>query len=360
VVCGSLLLVGGVLLLSEASIGARSKTWAGVILERTSRFYGSPSQLAVASLNLQEGTPDASDAPAKATAAPVASPLPAQPLPVPAPAVPPAPAPAATASAPVAAPPSGALKSCLAFVHIPKAAGSNVEGVIARAFGYNQVVENPGDCISMRKIEKVVRFWGMCDDRLQCETKKHCGWSGADCCYVNKSFVPPPTPNKGVDRCSFWHFPPAWDAQLAKAYSEDCDSFCVVREPLSRFLSHWRWRHFSKPSDCSPEVLEKYTQEKLGQAREDALLEDCHFTPQVYYAFQNGDHTAPRICRHIIKLEHLDAEFAPLMAQYNLEKVHLGKGKSRSSKKCDIVPTDATLKLIKDFYAADYKAFGYE
>ena len=34
-----------------------------------------------------------------------------------------------------------------------------------------------------------------------------------------------------------------------------------------------------------------------------------------------GDPTAPRICRHIIKLEHLDAEFAPLMAKYDLEKV---------------------------------------
>ncbi|CAE7463264.1 unnamed protein product [Symbiodinium natans] len=278
--------------------------------------------------------------------------VPAVPTLAPAPVL--APAPPATVSAADAP-----LKSCLAFVHIPKAAGSNVEGVIARAFGYNQVVENPGDCISMRKIEKTVRFWGMCDDRLQCESKKLCGWSGADCCYVNKSFVPQPTPNKGVDRCSFWHFPPAYDAQLAKTYSEDCDSFCVVREPLSRFLSHWRWRHFSKPADCSPEVLEKYTKEKLAQAREDVLLEDCHFTPQVYYAFQNGDPKAPRICRHIIKLEHLDAEFAPLMAQYNLEKVHLGKGKSRSSKKCDIVPTEATLQLVKEFYAEDYKAFGY-
>ncbi|CAJ1445736.1 unnamed protein product [Effrenium voratum] len=214
----------------------------------------------------------------------------------------------------------------------------------------------------MRKIEKHVRFWGMCDDRLRCETKKNCGWSGADCCYVNKSFEPRPKPNSGVDRCSFWHFPPALDPQLAAAYTDECDAFCVVREPFGRFLSHWRWRELrNKPSGCSAEALEKYTKEKLTRAKEhDVLLEDCHFVPQVFYAFHGGNPANGRICRHIIKLEHLQQEFPPIMEKYALQKVKLGKGKSRSSGACDVTPTDETIRMIKEeFYAEDYKAFGY-
>ena len=26
----------------------------------------------------------------------------------------------------------------------------------------------------------------------------------------------------------------------ASAYTKDCDAFCVVRDPVTRFLSHWR------------------------------------------------------------------------------------------------------------------------
>jgi len=247
-------------------------------------------------------------------------------------------------------------KSCLAFVHIPKAAGSNVEGRIADAFGYHQVVENPGDCISMRKIEKNVRFWGMCDDRLTCESKRVCGFSNADCCYTNKSFRPKPQKGSSDDRCSFWHFPPALDPVLASAYRDSCDAFCVVREPLSRFLSHWRWRHLGK-TGCSPEALEKFTKDKLAILETAVLHEDCHFVPQVYYAFDNGDPSGRRICKHIHKLETLNDAFPELMKKYDLEKVKL-KGHSRSSKACKIEPTEETVRLVKEYYAQDYKAFG--
>mmetsp|Transcript_35254 Transcript_35254/g.56705 ORF Transcript_35254/g.56705 Transcript_35254/m.56705 type:complete len:394 (+) Transcript_35254:119-1300(+) len=357
VVCVSLVLVAGAFLISEVSLTSRAKNWR-VVVQQTGAFLASQSAPAPApTLAPTETAPPAPPAPAPA-AAPVAVPDASQPT--------------AAAVAPTAEPqavvptepaqvgtPSSELKSCLSFIHIPKAGGSNVEGLIARAFGYNQVVENPGDCISMRKIEKDVRFWGMCDDRLKCETKKGCGWSNADCCYVNASFEPQPPKNTGKDRCSFWHFPPSLDPLLASAYTKDCDAFCVVRDPVTRFLSHWRWRHLGK-TGCSTEALEKYTKEKLELAKDkEILLEDCHFNTQVSYAFYGGNPANERICRHIIKLENLREELPPLLKKYNLDKIKVGKSKSRASQGCDIKPTEETMRLIKEFYAEDFKAFGY-
>lgn len=111
---------------------------------------------------------------------------------------------------------------------------------------------------------------------------------------------------------------------------------------------------------CSAEALEQYTKEKLGLAQEkEVLLEDCHFTPQVFYAFYGGNPANKRICRHIVKLENLRDEFPPLLEKYNLNKINVGKSKSRSSKGCDITPTEETKRLVKEFYADDFKAFGY-
>ncbi|CAE7947447.1 unnamed protein product, partial [Symbiodinium sp. KB8] len=114
-------------------------------------------------------------------------------------------------------PPRAPQKPCLSFIHIPKAGGSNIENLIAHAVGFHGVVENPPDCTVLRKMEGNARLWGMCDDRLQCASRKNCGWSCGDCCYVNASFVPVPTPKAQVDRCSFWHFPPSLDERLAGA-----------------------------------------------------------------------------------------------------------------------------------------------
>ncbi|CAK9038094.1 FHA domain-containing protein [Durusdinium trenchii] len=165
VVCASLVLVAGAFLLSEVSLTSRVRTWAGVMLEKSS--------------SKSTFLPGTQPSPVVETPAPQLATVTQAPQ-VPSPVATPTEAPkerGEVQGAPIEAAPR-ALKSCLSFVHIPKAGGSNIEGIIARAYGYNQVVENPGDCISMRKIEKDVRFWGMCDDRLRCETKKHCGWSG--------------------------------------------------------------------------------------------------------------------------------------------------------------------------------------
>merc|ERR1712217_136306 len=95
----------------------------------------------------------------------------------------------------------------------PKVAGTSIEK-LARA--------------NTNKIE-----WGKYDKVLTCKHPfKH---------------MPPQNENQTDCRlddgesCPLWHTPPRVDAVLAAAYA-GCDTFCIVRHPVDRMLSEFRWQ----------------------------------------------------------------------------------------------------------------------
>jgi len=199
------------------------------------------------------------------------------------------------------------------------------------------------------------RFWGACDDQIQCSsdnaTSTHCHFT---------------TRAGALGRCSRWHVPPGLDVTVAASYtrnpfdkSSTCDTFCVVRDPMQRSLSQFSWdiRFWEGNEErCNAESFEDWAARKLTGLN---LGVDCHYVPQVYYVFENGDYKHGRqICRHVIKTDDLETKFPSLMKQYDLD-VELAGPQLHSFGKCDLTPTPKTVEMVKTFYAGDYSAFGF-
>ncbi|CAE7506383.1 unnamed protein product [Symbiodinium microadriaticum] len=256
------------------------------------------------------------------------------------------------------------LKACLSFIHIPKTMGGTIEGALIEANRIHSTSEHPSCAVAARRGKIQHRLWGVCDDRIRCSNASGWPWQAGQrkwpSCRVPAS-PPASTPesirelvHKGVAGCSPWHFPPAFDAIVAASYMADCDSFCVVRDPMLRMLSQLRTMH-QLSEVCDPDMLEKFTRKALLLLD---LKNDCHFVPQVYYVFQDGDPTAPRICRHILKYDDIDSGFPMLMEKYGLGQTALRKHVHKSNH-CNVTPTAATVQMVKEFYSRDYEAFGF-
>ena len=77
-----------------------------------------------------------------------------------------------------------------------------------------------------------------------------------------------------------------------------------------------------RTSNCTSELFEDFVHKSLNQA---ASGNDCHFLPQVYYVFENGDYQHGKVLsRHILHLKRLNSEFPTLMARYGYQHVRLG------------------------------------
>ncbi|CAK9008764.1 Uncharacterized protein SCF082_LOCUS10005 [Durusdinium trenchii] len=244
------------------------------------------------------------------------------------------------------------MKSCLSFIHIPKNMGGTVEIAGNIAFGVNPADSNDtcANWAAGNRTSSNQRFWGYCDDHLNCSNRiniSHCG-------------VPAGT-DAPVDQCHFQHFPPAWDPTLAESYVQ-CDTFCILRHPVDRFISSFLWVHRNEDdlSYCSPKALETYAVKHLKDLSVHRnRLNGCLLVPQVYYVFEKGDPQQPQICRHVLHMDSIDHEFPALMKSYGLSVDLEGYWNHRSNDCHDFSPTRKTIKLVEDFYAQDYEAFGF-
>ena len=234
------------------------------------------------------------------------------------------------------------LKSCLTFIHIPKTMGGSIE--MSRVRSHGIVVDDMHfEATCMRERSRVMHlkhpkgfFWGACDPDLR---------------SLNTSEI-----------CPRHHIPPAWFEPLRTYFTEKCDSFCVVRHPVDRFISQyvwWRYWHARGPRNCSTDDLEKFAQESFAA---NATAQDCHLIPQVFYVFEEGKPEKPPICRHLLNMSSIKVDFPQLMKQYGLENVTLPDGKVHEFDlgKCSkVVPNAKTVEMVKSFYHQDYAAFGF-
>ncbi|CAK9032315.1 unnamed protein product [Durusdinium trenchii] len=124
--------------------------------------------------------------------------------------------------------------------------------------------------------------------------------------------------------CSVWHDPPSIDEQLAQVYA-NCSTFCVVRDPIMRFMSEYFYMSKHKRIQghwCDPVKFEEYANETMQRALEDPFIDDCHLVPQAFYLVSLDGH---RLCDHILRYEHLQSELPQLLKWYH----NLNESKTR-------------------------------
>ncbi|CAE7575921.1 unnamed protein product [Symbiodinium sp. CCMP2456] len=248
-------------------------------------------------------------------------------------------------------------KSCLSFIHIPKTAGGAVEGASLEAHGR----EAKPDSVCWGNSTNESPMWGRCDVNVWKCTNYSGGTRqkrGPLCLLPDNMPTSTPETIRNLalkDGCSPWHLPPAFEPSLARYYSEQCDSFCIVRDPMQRLISHMRMYHNLQV--CDQKKLESLTRSLLNKLD---LKDDCHGVPQVYYVFRDGNPNAQRICGNVLKYEELNQSFPRLMETYGISQVKSLPKLHENMGHCTVRPTPATISMVREFYARDYEAFGYE
>jgi len=215
---------------------------------------------------------------------------------------------------------------CLNFLHIPKVAGTSIEDQRFEAHG----VDGP--------------LWGRHAD-LKCSTSETCAAPGSTHCRMSENTC-----------CSSWHTPPSTDHMLAEVYRA-CETFCVVRDPVTRLASEFKYRG----GKCNSTEFAAFVAEKLVELKSDPYMSDCHFVPQTVYVFGNKgtqNPINPPFCQHVLRQESLTDDFNALMTQFGLP-LELEKH-SNPTNKCEIQASADVRKGIEEYYAADFSAFGYQ
>eukprot|EP00438_Fugacium_kawagutii_P028446 Skav226830 [mRNA] locus=scaffold606:320347:321168:+ [translate_table: standard] len=222
--------------------------------------------------------------------------------------------------------------SCLKFIHIPKTAGTSIE---------------------------MLGNWGRCDSNLTCSgrRKKKIFKLHADACYPLKD---------GDDAgCTLWHTPPSDDPLLAQSYS-CCNTFCVVRHPVDRWISeykfHLSYRTRHKRDPCSRKNLKAYSEELLEMFayKEIGYIRDCHLVPQTRYVIS---HDGKRLhCDHVIRFENLAEDFNGLMKAYGLpQRITRDKeAEVADDSHCRINISEAMKQWIYSRYYRDFEMLGYD
>ena len=189
------------------------------------------------------------------------------------------------------------------FIHVPKTGGSSVEDYLVRRFGSLSMVDR----------------------------HKREGVTGT-------GLISPITHLSALD--------------LEEILSNDIDfCFAIVRDPLKRIVSEYRWQqNSSKSSRLSFSTWLRLT---LGAARKEPRIYENHIRPQSEMITENAE---------IFRLEEgFEAlinrlDDVTMTVAKNVSMGHLLKHSAKTS--VDISREDA--ELVSSFYSSDYERFGYE
>jgi len=190
-----------------------------------------------------------------------------------------------------------------------------------------------------------------------------------------------PMPDK-MAACTV-HTPPV--ENVTKDYfSDGCTNFCVIRDPLERFISTFKFnfeslqkleRYDIAGRQCTIETFEKFAGKYLGDIGKIQVsgtygiptASDCHFVPQVYmvYGAKSKARAKTQYCHRILNASRLDNDFDGLMKEFGRdERLKDASAAFHSdSMRCPFDRRDvkqATKDKLFQIYQADYEAFNFD
>jgi hypothetical protein len=127
-------------------------------------------------------------------------------------------------------------------------------------------------------------------------------------------------------------------------------AFAVVRHPLDRLASEFRWR--SRISKTPPETFESWAKGAIMQAADNPYVCDNHVRPQNEF-----------IAKHleVFRLEDgLQAPVSRALEELRLQDQQVTIHHAKQSAASDLPVSPETLELIRNFYAVDFVELGYD
>lgn len=149
--------------------------------------------------------------------------------------------------------------------------------------------------------------------------------------------------------CNYWHVPPVY-FNKGSFYDTD-NTFCVIRDPFSRIISEYAYRHKDDPNMDNAKNLNAWIREVLTEENVKRGKFDCHLLPQSEYIYD--DVADVYTCDNILRFEHLEADFNNLMSKenYDLKLTEKSNKTNFNLRKSDI--DESNVKLIERLYARD-------
>ena len=112
------------------------------------------------------------------------------------------------------------------------------------------------------------------------------------------------------EHCDMWHVPPRDLLAGREAWYPRDSTFCVVRDPVARLLSEFKFLHRQKPAQLNDAAfasdwVERAARELALARRADGALSghNCHMLPQWWYVW---DERGRCTCRFVLRFERVE------------------------------------------------------
>eukprot|EP00038_Savillea_parva_P009761 m.185684 g.185684 ORF g.185684 m.185684 type:complete len:786 (+) comp16523_c0_seq1:57-2414(+) len=261
-------------------------------------------------------------------------------------------------------------QSNVTFVHVPKTAGTTVEGLARKRLGviwghdydmkrWDQIKAAPPEKRDMYpKVESVNTSIKVCSGTCPC----HQG-------------------------CCWWHVPPKFLVDWRPYYIASV-RFCLVRNPFKRMLSQYSWLGSSTCPSTKDELNKRdaWLQKHLRQFQAgEHWVGDCHFIPQHWYIQENvnmpwmtkildpvvtadtalkaiasktpSSDAESRQCNVVLRFENMTSDLEMLKTWTGVDVVP--NYHKPYTAKCSNALSAETVELIRDIYALDFERYGY-